>query len=299
MEANNYSSIIASASLAVQYVDSLLPENPLQTPMRMVWSHMLERFTKFQVATWGSLLVHELVYFSFCLPGFIFQFIPAMKKYKIQADKPETMEKQWKCFKTLLFNHFFIQLPMICGTYYFTEFFSTPYEWDAMPRWHVVIAQCLGCAVVEDTWHYFLHRLLHHKSIFKYIHKVHHQFQSPFGMQAEYAHPAETVILGMGFFIGIMIFCNHLVLLWAWVTFRLLETILALPSPCGSGYEIPLNPLHMIPFYAGARFHDFHHMNFVGNYASTFTWWDRLLGTDSQYKEHYSGKTAQKDKKLE
>lgn len=52
--------------------------------------------------------------------------------------------------------------------------------------------------------------------------------------------------------------------------------------PC-SGYDVPLNPLHLVPFYAGARFHDFHHMNFIGNYASTFTWWDRLFGTDSQF----------------
>lgn len=49
--------------------------------------------------------------------------------------------------------------------------------------------------------------------------------QAPFGMQAEYAHPAETIILGAGFFIGIMIFCNHVLLLWAWVAFRLMETI--------------------------------------------------------------------------
>lgn len=52
--------------------------------------------------------------------------------------------------------------------------------------------------------------------------------------------------------------------------------------PC-SGYDVPLNPLHLVPFYAGARFHDFHHMNFIGNYASTFTWWDRIFGTDSQF----------------
>lgn len=58
------------------------------------------------------------------------------------------------------------------------------------------------------------------------------------------------------------------------------------PSLFISGYEIPLNPLHLIPFYAGARFHDFHHMNFVGNYASTFTWWDKLLKTDNQYNKH-------------
>ena len=49
--------------------------------------------------------------------------------------------------------------------------------------------------------------------------------QAPFGMQAEYAHPAETLILGSGFFIGIMLFCNHVSMLWAWVACRLLETI--------------------------------------------------------------------------
>lgn len=61
-----------------------------------------------------------------------------------------------------------------------------------------------------------------------------------------------------------------------------------------SGYDIPLNPLHLIPFYAGARFHDFHHMNFVGNYGSTFTWWDRLFNTDSQFNKHYTDQKAVK-----
>lgn len=39
-----------------------------------------------------------------------------------------------------------------------------------------ILFQCFGCAVIEDTWHYFLHRLLHHRRIYKYIHKVHHEF---------------------------------------------------------------------------------------------------------------------------
>uniref|UniRef100_A0A8B9HUC6 Methylsterol monooxygenase 1 n=1 Tax=Astyanax mexicanus TaxID=7994 RepID=A0A8B9HUC6_ASTMX len=221
----NQTDILSSAFLAVEYVDSLLPENPLQMPVKSAWNYMLQNYTKFQIATWGSLIVHELVYFLFCLPGFLFQFMPFMQKYKIQQDKPETWEKQWKCFKMLLFNHFCIQLPMICGTYYFTEFFGIPYDWESMPRWPYLLAQCFGCAVIEDTWHYFLHRALHHRRVYKYIHKVHHDFTSPFGMQAEYAHPLETIILGAGFFIGIMVFCNHMALLWAWVTFRLLETI--------------------------------------------------------------------------
>lgn len=64
--------------------------------------------------------------------GFI---INSLYMFLCLQDKPETWEKQWKCFKMLLFNHFCIQLPLICGTYYFTEFFSIPYDWDSMPRW--------------------------------------------------------------------------------------------------------------------------------------------------------------------
>ena len=39
-------------------------------------------------------------------------------------------------------------------------------------------------------------------------------------------------------------------------------------------------------FSIGSRYHDFHHYNFNGNYASTFMWWDKLFGTDIQYKEY-------------
>ena len=64
-------------------------------------------------------------------------------------------------------------------------------------------------------------------------------------MEAEYAHPLETLILGTGFFIGIMLLCDHVILLWAWVTIRLIETIDA-----HSGYDIPLNPLFIIIFFS-------------------------------------------------
>uniref|UniRef100_A0A8D0GFP9 Methylsterol monooxygenase 1 n=1 Tax=Sphenodon punctatus TaxID=8508 RepID=A0A8D0GFP9_SPHPU len=204
MALNDSINILNSAYLAVEYIDSFLPENPLQQPFKNAWNYMLDNYTKFQIATWGSLIVHELAYFLLCFPGFVFQFIPYMQKYKIQQ-------------------------PLLSSLH-----------WLPLPE-----------------------RILHKLLIFTY--KALHNL-SPFGMQAEYAHPLETIILGMGFFIGIIVFCNHVILLWAWVICRLMETI-----DVHSGYDIPLNPLHLLPFYAGAQFHDFHHMNFVGNYASTFT----------------------------
>jgi len=255
---------------------------------------MLQNYTKFQIATWGSLLVHEFVYFGLCVPAFLFQFMPFMRRFKIQQNRSENFDGQWKCFKLLMFNHFCIQLPLITGTYYFTEFFAIPYSWEEMPRWYNLAFRMFICACIEDTWHYWLHRIMHDKKYYKYVHKVHHTYQSPFGMTAEYAHPAETIVLGMGFFIGIMTTCNHFVHLWTWVTVRLLETI-----DVHSGYDIPwINPMHLIPGYAGARFHDFHHYNFTGNYASTFKWWDWLCGTDVQYNE-FNKKKEGKENKIE
>ena len=56
-------------------------------------------------------------------------------------------------------------------------------------------------------------------------------------------------VLGMGFVLGVLLVCNHVVLLWAWMFVRLLETI-----EVHSGYDFPyLNPLHLIPGYAGKK----------------------------------------------
>ncbi|XP_013413905.1 methylsterol monooxygenase 1-like [Lingula anatina] len=269
--------ILSSLTIATEYLESL-PENPLRDPLKNGWNYMLDTYTKPQIALWGSLIVHEVLYVLICLPAYLFQFIPFMQRYKIQQDRKE--ERQWDCFKMLLFSHFVIQFPLMLGTFAYTEYFNIPYSWEEMPAWYILMAQVLGCFVIEDTWHYWLHRALHHKSIYKHIHKIHHRYSAPMGMVAEYAHPAETLILGMGFFIPILLFCTHFVLLWVWVAFRLMETI-----DVHTGYDIP-HLFHLIPFYGGAKAHDFHHMNFVGNYSSTFTYWDKICGTDKQYKEY-------------
>ena len=54
-------------------------------------------------------------------------------------------------------------------------------------------------------------------------------------------------VLGFGFVLATLATVNHIVTLWWWTIFRLIETI-----EVHSGYDIPyLNPLHLLPFYAG------------------------------------------------
>ena len=45
---------------SLELLSSYLPENPLAEPFHNAWDHMLSRYSKFQVATFGSLLVHEV-----------------------------------------------------------------------------------------------------------------------------------------------------------------------------------------------------------------------------------------------
>ena len=56
-------SIVSVSQLTTEYVENLLdycPENPLKDPFYRSWTWMTDNYTEFQIATWGSLIVHEV-----------------------------------------------------------------------------------------------------------------------------------------------------------------------------------------------------------------------------------------------
>ncbi|KYO20330.1 methylsterol monooxygenase 1-like [Alligator mississippiensis] len=206
-----------------------------------------------------------------------------------QLDKPETWEDQWKCFKMTFYHIFTLHTPLSLAVYFYVEYANLPCDWNSMPRWYSAIAQVFGCLLIEDTWEYFTHRLLHHRRLYQYLHKVHHNFQTPFSIQATYAGPGEILIFGAGFSFGMYIFCNHLFSVWLCTVARIVQN-----THVHSGYDAPWDPLRLVPFAVTSRFHDFHHMNFYGNYAPVFTWWDWLFGTNKAY-QNYKARRKQKE----
>jgi methylsterol monooxygenase len=157
------------------------------------------------------------------------------------------------------------------------------YSLPPVPRLSVTQAT-LFFLFMEDFYQYFAHRLLHWGIFYKKIHKLHHEHSAPFGLAAQYAHPLETLILGFGFFLGPLIWVSfyelHVVTMVVWLTVRLLQVVDA-----HSGYDFPWSLHNFLPFWAGADFHDYHHMAFKGNYSSSFRWWDWICGTDSAYHQ--------------
>lgn len=257
--------------------------------MENLWLLLTNNFSDFQLATIGSFLIHESVFFLSGIPFLLLENV-GFKKFKIQ-DRVNSTAAQRKCVVKLFLYHCFVNLPVMILSYpvfKYMGFTSTL----PLPSWQTVACQLAFYFVIEDFVFYWGHRLLHTKWLYQHVHSVHHEYATPFGLTSEYAHPAEILFLGFATILGPALTGPHLLTLWLWMSLRVLETVEA-----HSGFDFPWSPSNFIPFYGGADFHDYHHRCIYtksGNYASTFTYMDWLFGTDKGYKTMKAMKSAQK-----
>ncbi|RFU24643.1 hypothetical protein B7463_g11697, partial [Scytalidium lignicola] len=221
-------------------------------------------------------------------PDTFFAIYEELSKYNVHlniferlwATKIPTAADQWQCTKYVLISHFTVELPQIwlfhpmakaCGL-------ETGVPFPSLTTMGLQIALFF---VLEDTWHYWMHRLFHWGPLYRGIHKIHHQYSAPFGLAAEYASPIETLVLGAGTVICPIVYCLlagnlHILTMYLWIVGRLFQAI-----DSHSGYEFPWSLHHFLPFWAGSEHHDVHHEKFIGNYASSFRWWDYVMDTES------------------
>jgi len=130
--------------------------------------------------------------------------------------------------------------------------------------------------IIEDSLFYWTHRILHHRFLYKRIHKIHHQYKKSIGIASLHAHPIEYILSNIiPTAAGSLFIRPHISTFWIWILWRLGETIDA-----HSGYDIPWSPYRILPYSTSPKRHEQHHRKTVYNYGSWFTFWDILMGTD-------------------
>eukprot|EP01135_Chromosphaera_perkinsii_P004770 Nk52_evm1s296 gene=Nk52_evmTU1s296 len=257
-----------------------------------LWSRILSLGTEQQLYVWGSFALHEGVFIVLNVVMAIIYYVelPFFEKYKIQMkDWPwkrgPNERARWfslvrKSIATVTINHLCLSLPSLYLSYDNVHNWNLmKFDLESFPEWYTVAFQITCFMIIEDTLFYWGHRTLHHKSIYAYIHKVHHTYNCTIGIASEYAHPFEFVVANLiPFTAGPLLFRAHLFTFWMWFILRIGETI---DGHCG--YEFTWSPYRLLPFSGSASHHDFHHSHNRGNFASFFTWWDIMMGTDETY----------------
>lgn len=149
----------------------------------------------------------------------------------------------------MLLYQFTLQLPMMLGFKPVAEALGMQFLEVPLPSWSWIAYSTAFFILTEDFYQYFAHRALHWGPLYKHIHKMHHKYAAPFGLAAEYAHPLETIILGLGFFVGPLIWTfflpMHVFTMAVWLAVRLIQTVDA-----HSGYLFPWVLIFLIVVFA-------------------------------------------------
>jgi Delta7-sterol 5-desaturase len=145
---------------------------------------------------------------------------------------------------------------------------------------------------INDSWFYFVHRILHSDRIYKLIHNEHHKSLDTTPFTVLSFHFLEPVLLVL-WVIPVMLFLPVHILTMAVVNaYGFFDNVKA-----HLGYEFFPAWFNRGPFrwLTTSTYHNMHHKRFKGNYGLHFRFWDRILGTEiPEYDAEFDGLVARR-----
>jgi Delta7-sterol 5-desaturase len=136
---------------------------------------------------------------------------------------------------------------------------------------------------IHDAYFYWMHRLMHHPKIFKWVHLIHHKSVNPSPWAAYAFHPFEALLEGSIILIVVFIIPIHVYAAGLFMFFMLTFNIYG-----HLGYEI------FSKKFTNSRFgkwintstsHNMHHKYFNDNYGLYFKFWDVVMKTTNTKQE--------------
>lgn len=142
---------------------------------------------------------------------------------------------------------------------------------------YIMISLALSL-IIHDTYFYWMHRLLHHRRLFKSVHLVHHKSNNPSPWTSYSFHLLEGITEGFILLILVFVLPMHpITILLFTVTGFVINVYGHL------GYEITPKWFRyswLFQVLNTSVHHNLHHSQFKGNYGLYFRIWDRIMGTE-------------------
>jgi Delta7-sterol 5-desaturase len=159
----------------------------------------------------------------------------------------------------------------------FIPFTKIYFNSEGTSTWMMLLS-LFALVIINDTYFYWMHRALHHPSLFRFAHHTHHVSTNPSPLASYSFHPIETVLEAIWIFPVLFVLPVHINVLIGYSILSFLNNVrghlsVELISPNLRGY-FPFNivntPTH----------HSHHHKYFNSNYGLYFLFWDRMCGTE-------------------
>jgi len=215
------------------------------------------------------------------LIGFLYSYIiiktDFFKDYKLQ-NRPHKIEDFRNRSPLICLNIGILMLITGLGLYYFPDFIIKDFNGLS-----ILIFEIIVVLMIDDIYFYLWHRLMHeNKFLYKKIHKIHHRATTPFPSEYLYVHPIEWMVGMIGPFIGIFLLEGvSLYSFWMILIIRNLHE-LDIHSGLKSSYLTKY-----FPFSGTNEHHDMHHAYLNGNYASAFSFWDKMFKTSITERDKF------------
>ena len=155
----------------------------------------------------------------------------------------------------------------------YTQLYSDVAEYG-WPYFFLSLALVL---LIHDVYFYWMHRLMHHPKIYRFVHLTHHRSTNPTPWAAFAFHPLEAVVeAGIILFIAFLFPVHTGVIL----LFVLVMTIYNVYGHLGWELYPAGFAKHPIGRWINTSIsHNQHHRHAHSNYGLYFLWWDRWFGT--------------------